>query len=99
MQPLHTFLFLKKVVKKLLPAAAFFFLQPLYSQHPDSLFITNIYTTGENYIHTNPDSAILFFNEGKKQSENKKFLSGLVKYHSCSAALLISLKLQWERGY
>ncbi|MEP7255878.1 MAG: hypothetical protein ABI666_08865, partial [Ferruginibacter sp.] len=91
MQLLHTFLFLKTPVKKLLPAAALFFLQPLYGQHPDSIFIENIYNTGLNHIPTNPDSALFFFNEGKKQSENKKFLSGLVMYHSYNAALLISL--------
>lgn len=91
MQLLHTFLFLKKAVKKLLPAAALFFFQTLYGQHPDSIFIEAIYNTGLNRIYTNPDSAIFFFNEGRHQSENKKFLSGLVMYHSSSAALLISL--------
>ncbi len=67
MQPLHTFLFLKKVVKKLLPATALFFVQPLYGQHPDSLLIEKIYNTGWNHINTNPDSVIFYFNEGKKQ--------------------------------
>jgi tetratricopeptide (TPR) repeat protein len=91
MQLLHTFLFLKKAVKKLLLAAALFFLQPIYCQHPDSLLIENIYNTGLNYIHTNPDSVIFFFNEGKKQSEHRKFFSGLVMYHSYSAAYQITL--------
>ena len=91
MQLKHTFLFSRKTVKKLLPAAALFFLQPLYAQHPDSLFIEHIYNTGQQYIHTNPDSARFFFNEGQQQSENRKFLSGLVMYHSWNAALLISL--------
>ncbi len=91
MQLLHTFLFSKKAVKKLLLATALFFLYPLYGQHPDSIFITNIYNTGTNYIHTYPDSALSYINEGKKQSENRKFLSGLVMYHSYNATLLISL--------
>ncbi len=91
MQHLHTYLFLKKAVKKLLPAAALFFVQPLYCQNLDSIFIENMYNTGLNHIHTDPDSALFYFNEGQQQSENKKFLSGLVMYHSSSAALLISL--------
>ena len=91
MQLLHTFLFLKKAVKKVLPAAALFFLQPLYSQHPDSIFIENIYSNGWNHINTNPDSVIFYFNKGKKQSENSKFLSGLVMYHTYSAAYQITL--------
>ena len=91
MQLLHTFLSFKKVVKKLLPAAALFLLQPVYSQQADSISIESIYNTGWNHIHTNPDSAIFFFNEGKKQSEETNFLSGLVMYHSYSAALQITL--------
>jgi len=91
MQLLHTFLFLKKAVKKLLPAAALFFLQPIYCQHTDSLLIENIYNTGMNYIHTNPDSFIFYFNKGMKQSEHSKFFSGLVMYHSYSAAYQITL--------
>jgi tetratricopeptide (TPR) repeat protein len=91
MQLLHTFLFLKKAVKKLLPAAALFLLQPIYSQHTDSLLIENIYNTGMNYIHTNADSVIFYFNKGKKQSEHSKFFSGLVMYHSYSAAYQITL--------
>ena len=88
---MYTFLLFKKAVKIILPLATLFFSNLLYSQNPDSLFIEAIYNTGLNKIHTDPDSAIFFFNEGQKQSENKKFLSGLVMYHSCSAALLISL--------
>ncbi len=91
MQLLHTFLFLKKAVKKILPAAALFFFQPLYSQHPDSIFIENIYINGWNHINTNSDSVIFYFNEGKKQSEHRKFLSGLVMYHVYSAAYQITL--------
>ncbi|MBA3674367.1 MAG: hypothetical protein H0W75_05315 [Chitinophagaceae bacterium] len=91
MQLLHTFLFFKKAVKKLLPAAALFFLQPIYCQHQDSLLIENIYNTGLNYIHTNPDSVIFYFNKGKKQSEHSKFFSGIVMYHSYSAAYQITL--------
>ncbi len=90
---LHTFLFLKKAVKKLLPTAALFFLQPLYGQNSDSLFIEAIYNAGLNHIHTNTDSAIFFFNEGKKQSENRKLPSGLVMYHTYSAAYQITLNL------
>ncbi len=91
MQVLHTFLFLKKAVKKLLPAAALFFFHPLYGQHPDSLFIENLYINGWKHIHTNADSVLIYFNEGKKQSEHKEFFSGLVMYHAYSAAYQITL--------
>ena len=91
MQCLYTFLFLKKAVKVILFQSAIIFSNPLYSQNPDSIFIENIYNTGLNHIHTNPDSAIFYFNEGNKQSEKRKFISGLVMYHTYSATYQITL--------
>ena len=91
MQCLYTFLLFKKAVKIILPLATLFFSNLLYSQNPDSLFIEAIYNLGWNHIHTNPDSVTFYFNEGKKQSEHRKFPSGLVMYHAYSAAYQITL--------
>lgn len=91
MQLLYGLLFLKKMVKNLLPAAAIFFLQPIYCQHPDSLLIENIYNTGWNHINRSLDSVIFYFNKGLQQSEQRHFLSGLIMYHTYCAAYQIKL--------
>ncbi len=88
---LHCSLFIDRLLKKILPAAALFFLQPIYCQNSDSLFIEQIYITGWRYINTNPDSVIFYFNNGKQQSEQGNFLSGIIMYHTYSAAYQITL--------
>jgi signal transduction histidine kinase len=90
MQPLHTFLFMKKVIKKTLLPLILFFCQHLHSQVTDSIFTEKIFNTGWQYIHTNPDSAAWFFEKGKKESEKGKNFRGIVMYHNYDAALQIA---------
>ncbi|MEO7265128.1 MAG: histidine kinase [Ferruginibacter sp.] len=91
MRLLHYLLFSQKMVKKLLPAVAIYILQPVYCQHPDSLFIENLYVTGWHYINSSPDSVFFFFNKGQQLSEQRKFPSGSIMYHTYSAAYQITL--------
>ena len=91
MQMLHTFSFVYKAVKKILLLSVLLFSQHLYSQVADTIFIDNIYAKGWQYIYTNPDSASWFFEKAKKESENRKYLSGIVMYHNYNAALQIAL--------
>lgn len=68
-----------------------FFAQSIHSQITDSAFIENIYAIGWKYIYSNPDSASWFFEKAKKESENRKYLPGIVRYHNYNAALQIAL--------
>ena len=74
-----------------MPAAALFFLQPIYGQHPDSLLIEKIYTTGWSHINSSPDSVTFYFKKGLQQSEQQNFLSGYIMYHTYAAAYQITL--------
>lgn len=91
MQLQHTFPFVYKTVKKLLLLFILFFAQSIHSQVTDSAFIETIYADGWKYIYRNPDSASLFFEKAKKESENRKYLPGIVMYHNYNAALQIAL--------
>ena len=91
MQFLYTFSFLKKTVKRSLLLLVLFFAQQLYSQGTDSAYIETLYAKSWQYIYTNPDSASLFLEKAKKESENKKYLPGIVLYHNYNAALQIAL--------
>ncbi len=88
--PLHTFSFAIKTVKKILLPFLFLFINPVYSQVSDSVLIENIYYKGWQYIYTNPDSATSFFENAKKESENRKYFPGMVMYHNYNAALQIA---------
>jgi len=90
MQQLYTFSFVYKAVKKIWLLFILFFAQHLYSQVSDTSFTYNIYNKGWQYIYTNPDSAAWFFEMGKKESENRKYLPGMVMYHNYNAALQIT---------
>ncbi len=91
MQHLHTFSFKYKPVKKILLLFTFLFSQYLHSQVTDTVFIDNIYNKGWQYIYSNPDSATWFFEKAKKESENRKYFTGIVIYHNYNAALQIAL--------
>ncbi|MEO6405793.1 MAG: histidine kinase [Ferruginibacter sp.] len=95
---LRVFCFSKKLVKNLLPAVTLFFIQPSYCQHPDSLFIENIYATGWSYINKNIDSFSYYLNKGKGMSEQSNFPGGIVMYHAFSAAYQIKLN-QNEKAF
>lgn len=91
MQLQHTFPFVYKTVKKLLLLFMLFFVPHVHSQVSDSVFTENIYNTGWKYIYSNPDSASWFFEKAKNESENRKYLPGIVMYHNYNAALQIAL--------
>ena len=91
MQMLHTFSFMYKAVKKVLLPSVLLLSQHLHSQVADSIFIDNIYNKGWQYIYTNPDSAAIFFENAKKESEDRKYFPGIVMYHNFNAALQIAL--------
>jgi signal transduction histidine kinase len=91
MQPQHIFSFTYKTVRKLLLLFMLFFAQPIHSQVTDSAITETIYAAGWKYIYTNPDSAFLFLEKAKKESENRKYLPGIVMYHNYSAALQMAL--------
>ena len=91
MQLQHTFPFVYKTVKKLLLLFILFLAQPLHSQVSDSAFTENTFNNGWRYIHSNPDSASRFFEQGKKESEARKYFPGIVMYHNYNAALQITL--------
>ena len=91
MQPQHTFCFISRKVKKTVLLFILFFVQQLQSQVTDSAFIEPLYNHGRQFIHTNPDSAAWFFENAKKESENRKYLPGMVMYHNYNAALQIAL--------
>ena len=88
--PLHTFSFAIKTVKKILLPFLFLFINPVYSQVSDSVLIENIYYKGWQYIYTNPDSATSFFENAKKESENRKYFPGMVMYHNYNASAIQS---------
>src|SRR6185503_20867643 len=88
---LHTLTFRPETVKKILLPLIFLFSNPLYSQVSDSLLTETIYNKGWQYIYSNPDSARWFFENAKKESENRKYFSGMFMYYNCNAALQIAL--------
>ena len=98
MQPLHTFSFVNKTVKKLLLLILLFFAQRLHPQVTDSAYIETLYQKGWDYLYADPDSASWFFEEGKKESENSKYFKGLFTYHNYNAALQISLG-QYQKAF
>lgn len=67
-----------------------FIVPSLRAQPGDSVRIEAIYTTGWQYIHTRPDSAFLYFEKGKIESEKGNYLTGIVTYHNYTAALEIA---------
>ncbi len=87
----HTFSFTIRTVKKLLLPFVLLYINPLYSQVADSALIESIYYKGGQYINTNPHSASWFFEIAKKESENRKYLPGIVMYHNFNASLQIAL--------
>jgi signal transduction histidine kinase len=91
MQSTHAFFCAVKYIKTTLFLCCIFYSAGIYGQHPDSLFIENVLYQGWKYIYTNPDSAFLFFEKAKKESENSKYLPGIVMYHNYNAALQIAL--------
>ena len=88
---LHTLTFRPETVKKILLPLIFLFSNPLYSQVSDSALTESIYNKGWQYIYSNPDSARWFFENAKKESENRKYFSGMVMYYNYNAALQIAL--------
>lgn len=91
MQLLHAFSFLVKTVKRSLLFFMLLFAGSLHSQLTDSAGINSLYVAGWKFLYTNPDSASWFFEEGKKQSGNSKYVRGLLTYYNYDAALSISL--------
>ena len=51
----------------------------------------NIYFKGGQYVYTNSDSASWFFENAKKESENRRYLPGIVMYNNFSASLQITM--------
>ncbi|HWR32512.1 MAG TPA: hypothetical protein VN451_03230, partial [Chitinophagaceae bacterium] len=91
MQLLHTFPFLPNTVRKSLLPLLLLLSRSVHTQVTDSVYIGTLYTTGWQYIYTDPDSASWFFEAGKKESEKSKYFRGLLTYHNYEAALQISL--------
>ncbi len=78
-------------VKKIFLLLTFLFPHFIYSQVSDTSFTYSIYNKGLQYIYTNPDSATWFFENAKKESENRKYFPGIVMYYNFNAAVQIAL--------
>ena len=90
MQFTHAFFYAIRYLKTTLLLCCIFYSTGIYGQHPDSLFIDNIFHLGWKNIYTNKDSAVYYFEKGKKISREKGFIPGLVTYYNCYAALMIA---------
>ncbi len=90
MQFTHAFFYAIRYLKTTLLLCCVFYSTDMYGQHPDSLFIENIFNRGWKNIYTNKDSAVYYFEKGKKISSEKNFIPGLVTYHNYCAALMIA---------
>lgn len=91
MQSTHAFFCAVKYLKTTLLLCCIFYAAGIYGQHPDSLFIENIFYQGWKNIYTNKDSAVYYFEKGKNESETRKYFTGIVRYHNYNAALRIVL--------
>lgn len=90
MQFTHAFFYAIRYLKTTLLLCCIFYSAAIYGQHPDSLFIENIFNRGWKKIYTNKDSAVYYFEKGKETSKEKNFLPGLVTYYNYCAALMIA---------
>ncbi len=90
MQLTHAFFYAIRYLKTTLLLCCIFYASGMYGQHPDSLFIETIFNRGWKNIYTNTDSAVYYFEKGKKISQEKGFIPGLVTYYNYCAALMIA---------
>lgn len=90
MQLPHAFFYTVRNLKATLLVCCIFHSIGIYGQHPDSLFIENIFYEGYKKIYTNTDSAAYYFEQGKKMSREKNYITGLVSYYNFYAALMIA---------
>ena len=90
MQLTHAFFYALRYLKTTLLLCCIFYSADMYGQNPDSLFIENIFYQGWRNININEDSAVYYFEKGKKISSDRNFIPGLVTYNNYFAALMIS---------
>jgi signal transduction histidine kinase len=88
MQFPHAFFYAIRYLKTILLLCCIFYSTGTYGQHPDSLLIENIFNQGWKNININRDSAVYYFEKGKKISKDRKIISGLVTYYNYYAALM-----------
>ena len=89
MQFTHAFFYAIRYLKTTLLLCCIFYSTGMYGQNPDSLFIETIFNRGWKNIYTNKDSAVYYFEKGKKVSSGRNFMPGLVTYNNYFAALMI----------
>ena len=90
MQFTHAFFYAIRYLKTTLLLCCIFYSADMYGQNPDSLLIENIFYQGWRNIYINDDSAVYYFEKGKKVSSGRNFMPGLVTYNNYFAALMIS---------